>query len=224
LGAAEVALGYATIRAPISGTIASVSTRQGETVAAAFAAPTFVTIVARRALELEAMVDETDIGRVAVGDRAHFSVESFPDRTLAAVVRRIDPTPTVISGVVNYAVIASIVGRGTPRGGAAPPAYARPGRGPRSPGAARPAHVDGAPRILRPGMTADIVITTGVRRALMVPDAAVQRVGDGVFATVWRGGHAVRARVSVGRRTQSWIEITAGLAAGERVAIGGAQR
>ena len=57
-------LGYAVITAPISGTVASVSTQKGETVAAAFSTPTFATIIADDAMELVAMVDETDIGNV----------------------------------------------------------------------------------------------------------------------------------------------------------------
>ena len=65
LAAAEIDLSYAVIRAPISGTVASVSTQEGETVAASFAAPTFVTIIEDNALELVAMVDETDIAQCA---------------------------------------------------------------------------------------------------------------------------------------------------------------
>jgi multidrug resistance efflux pump len=57
-------LGYARIAAPVGGTIASVSTYEGETVAARLAAPTFVTIVDLKRLEVHAFVDETDVGRV----------------------------------------------------------------------------------------------------------------------------------------------------------------
>jgi RND family efflux transporter MFP subunit len=108
LRAAQIELSYTTIRAPISGTVASVSTQQGETVAASFAAPTFVTIVDDRALELVAMVDETDIAGVAPGESIMFSVEAYPGREFKATVRRIDPTALIISGVVNYPVIAEI--------------------------------------------------------------------------------------------------------------------
>lgn len=108
LRAAQIDLSYTTIRAPISGTVASVSTQQGETVAASFAAPTFVTIVDDRALELVAMVDETDIAGVAPGESILFSVEAYPGREFKATVRRIDPTALIISGVVNYPVIAEI--------------------------------------------------------------------------------------------------------------------
>ena len=108
LRAAQIDLSYTTIRAPITGTVASVSTQQGETVAASFAAPTFVTIVDDHALELVAMVDETDIAGVAAGESILFSVEAYPGREFKATVRRIDPTALIISGVVNYPVIAEI--------------------------------------------------------------------------------------------------------------------
>jgi RND family efflux transporter MFP subunit len=108
LAAAEIDLSYAVIRAPISGTVASVSTEEGETVAASFAAPTFVTIIEDNALELVAMVDETDIANVRPGDTVNFTVEAYPLREMPAIVKRIDPVATIISGVVNYPVMATI--------------------------------------------------------------------------------------------------------------------
>jgi macrolide-specific efflux system membrane fusion protein len=108
LAAAEIDLSYAVIRAPISGTVASVSTQEGETVAASFAAPTFVTIIEDNALELVAMVDETDIANVRPGDTVNFTVEAYPLREIPAIVKRIDPVATIISGVVNYPVVATI--------------------------------------------------------------------------------------------------------------------
>lgn len=108
LAAAVVDLSYAEIRAPICGTVASVSTQEGETVAASFAAPTFVTIIEDNALELVALVDETDIANVRSGDAVTFTVETYPSREIPAIVKRIDPVATIVSGVVNYAVMASI--------------------------------------------------------------------------------------------------------------------
>jgi RND family efflux transporter MFP subunit len=108
LAAAQIDLSYAVIRAPMSGTVASVSTQEGETVAASFAAPTFVTIIEDNALELVAMVDETDIANVRPGDPVNFTVEAYPSREMPAIVKRIDPVATIISGVVNYPVMAII--------------------------------------------------------------------------------------------------------------------
>lgn len=118
VAAAQTALAYTVIRAPIAGTVASISTQEGETVAAAFAAPTFVTIVQDRDLDLDGLVDETDIGNVSPGDAVQFTVETFPDRTLRARVLRIDPSPVIVSGVVNYSVVARL---------ARIPAFLRPG-------------------------------------------------------------------------------------------------
>lgn len=110
LAAAKLNLSYATIRAPVSGVVASVSTQQGETVAAAFATPTFVTIIQPRALEMVAMVDEADIGPARVGQSVTFTTEAYPDRQYSGRVTRIAPVATIISGVVNYEVAASIDG------------------------------------------------------------------------------------------------------------------
>ena len=107
--AVRVDASYVLIRAPISGTIATVSTQEGETVAAALAAPTFVTIIGDRALQLVAMVDETDIAGVHPGDPVTFSVDSYPSRDFAGTVISIAPRATIVSGVVNYEVTIEIV-------------------------------------------------------------------------------------------------------------------
>lgn len=104
----ETDLGYAVIRSPITGTVASVATQEGETVAASFNAPTFATIIEDGALELIALVDETDIGNVAVGNPVTFTVEAFPTQEFGGHVARIAPKGTIISGVVNFEVMIRI--------------------------------------------------------------------------------------------------------------------
>ncbi len=100
----ESDLPYTQVRAPISGTISSIATEQGETVAASFASPTFATILEREAQELIAMVDETDIGNVKPGNAVAFTVDTYPDREYHGHVIRIAPAGTILSGVVNYEV------------------------------------------------------------------------------------------------------------------------
>jgi macrolide-specific efflux system membrane fusion protein len=102
LAAARVQLGYTSIRAPIGGVIASVSTQEGETVAANFAAPTFVTIVDLARLEVWAYVDETDIGRIRVGQRAHFTVDTYPGDEFDGRVTAVRPGAEVRDNVVTY--------------------------------------------------------------------------------------------------------------------------
>jgi macrolide-specific efflux system membrane fusion protein len=104
----KVDLGYVAIRAPISGTVASVSTQEGETVAASFTAPTFVTIIGDHSLQLVAMVDETDIANVKRGNPVSFTVDSYPSRDFPGIVESIAPKATIVSGVVNYEVTIDI--------------------------------------------------------------------------------------------------------------------
>jgi RND family efflux transporter MFP subunit len=104
----KVDLSYVAIRAPITGTVSSVSTQEGETVAASFTAPTFVTIIGDNALQLVAMVDETDIANVRSGNPVTFTVDSYPSRDFPGVVLSIAPKATIVSGVVNYEVTIHI--------------------------------------------------------------------------------------------------------------------
>jgi len=102
LAYAEVQLGYTKIIAPISGVIASVSTQEGETVTARFSAPTFVTIINLKKLEVWAYVDETDIGRVEVGQRSTFTVDTYPATDFEGEVTAIYPKAVIQDNVVNY--------------------------------------------------------------------------------------------------------------------------
>jgi RND family efflux transporter MFP subunit len=104
----ETDLSFAVIRAPITGTVASVTTQKGETVATSFTTPTFVTIIEDGASELVAMVDETDIGNVEAGNPVLFTVEAYPAMEFEGEVVQIAPKGTLISGVVNFEVMIDI--------------------------------------------------------------------------------------------------------------------
>ena len=108
LADAKVQLSYATITAPIDGVIASVSTQEGETVAAGLNAPTFVTIIDLNRLQVDAFVDEVDIGKVEPGQRAIFTVDSFPDREFEGKVAAIYPKAVIQENVVNYDVVVQV--------------------------------------------------------------------------------------------------------------------
>ncbi len=110
----EANLGYATIVAPMGGVVASVSTQQGETVtsgSAAAQAPTFVTIIDLNRLQVDAYVDETDIGKVHVGQEATFSVDAFPDKEFSGKVTAIYPKALIQQNVVTYDVVIAIDNR-----------------------------------------------------------------------------------------------------------------
>jgi RND family efflux transporter MFP subunit len=111
LEAAQIQLDYTKIYAPISGVVAEVTTQVGETVAASFAAPTFVTIINLDRLEVWAYVDETDIGRVEVGQRAVFTVDTYSGTDFTGTVTAIRPMAEIQDAVVNYVTVIDIVER-----------------------------------------------------------------------------------------------------------------
>ncbi len=108
LAYADVQLSYTKIIAPISGVIASVSTQEGETVTSRFSAPTFVTIINLNKLEVWAYVDETDIGRIKVGQRSAFTVDTYPNTDFEGEVTAIYPKAVIQDNVVDYVSIIKI--------------------------------------------------------------------------------------------------------------------
>jgi multidrug efflux pump subunit AcrA (membrane-fusion protein) len=111
LADATVQLSYATITAPIDGVIGLVSTQAGETVAAGLNAPTFVTIMDLSRLQVDTFVDEVDIGKVALGQKVIFTVDSFPGREFKGNVLGIYPKAVLQGNVVFYDVVVQIKDR-----------------------------------------------------------------------------------------------------------------
>ncbi len=105
---ARIELSYATIRAPTSGTVASISTQTGETVAASFASPTFVTIIDLDRLQVVAFVDEVDIQRIKIGQSVTFTADAVPDREFHGVITAINPAARVRENVVSFEVVTTI--------------------------------------------------------------------------------------------------------------------
>ncbi len=106
---ARVRLSWAFIHAPISGTVSSVTTQQGETVVAGLNAPTFITIINLARLQVDGFVDETDIGQVKPGQDVTFTVDAYPDRVFKGKVRTIYPGAVVRDNVVYYDVAVDII-------------------------------------------------------------------------------------------------------------------
>jgi HlyD family secretion protein len=98
---AKLRLADAILVAPFPGTVVSVGASAGEFVAAGI--PVIVLADLER-YYVDARVDETDIGRVQVGQDAAIVLDAFPDNSLGGKVTRIDPLGAVAQGVVSYAV------------------------------------------------------------------------------------------------------------------------
>ena len=103
---AKVDLSYAEIYSPIDGVVLNRAVEEGQTVAASFSTPTLFTIANDlKNMQVEADVDEADIGQVKDGQRVQFTVDSFQDDVFEGTVKQIRLQPTVTSNVVTYTVI-----------------------------------------------------------------------------------------------------------------------
>jgi HlyD family secretion protein len=102
-------LSKATIRSPVDGVVLSRKVDVGQTVAATLQAPVLFTIAQdMRRMELDADVDEADVGQVKEGQGAVFTVDAYPGREYAATVTRVGFGSQTKEGVVTYKGVLSV--------------------------------------------------------------------------------------------------------------------
>jgi HlyD family secretion protein len=108
LASAKVDLGRTEIRAPVDGTVIKRSVDVGQTVAASLQAPELF-IIARdlRDMQVETSIDEADVGRIRVGQKATFTVDSFPGRTFNGTVKQVRQSAQNVQNVVTYTVLVT---------------------------------------------------------------------------------------------------------------------
>lgn len=103
---AMVQLGYATIYSPIDGVVMNRAVDEGQTVAASFNTPEIFTIARDLTqMQVEADINESDIGMVKVGQRVEFDVDAYPGEKFGGTVEQIRLSPVTTSNVVTYTVI-----------------------------------------------------------------------------------------------------------------------
>ena len=106
LQSARTNLGYANIYSPIDGVVLSRDIDEGQTVAASYSTPTLFTIAQDlKQMQVEADVDEADIGQVKDGQRVEFTVDAYIGETFEGEVTQVRLDPTVTSNVVTYTVV-----------------------------------------------------------------------------------------------------------------------
>lgn len=105
----EINLAKACICSPIDGVVLKRSVDPGQIVASSLQAPVlFVIAQDLRHMELQVDIDEADVGKVSVGQKATFSVDAYPDRKFPASIRDIRFGSEVVQGVVTYKAVLSI--------------------------------------------------------------------------------------------------------------------
>ncbi len=109
LTSAQLDLRRTIITAPVSGVVINKLVEPGTTVAASFQTPNLFEIAADTTrMQVEASVDEADIGQVQDGQSVRFTVDSYPESAFPAFVRQIRKAATENQNVVSYLVILDV--------------------------------------------------------------------------------------------------------------------
>lgn len=97
------------IRSPIDGTVLRRQVEPGQTVAASLQTPVLFTLAEDLTqMELNVAVDEADVGQVAAGQQASFTVDAYPTRAFPAKLTQLRYAPETINGVVTYAALLTL--------------------------------------------------------------------------------------------------------------------
>ncbi|ROR03332.1 efflux RND transporter periplasmic adaptor subunit [Desulfosoma caldarium] len=104
----EIRLSYTRIHAPIDGIVTEVTAQQGETIVTGLQTVNLVVIMDPTQLEMQIYVDETDVGRVRVGQTVEYSVDTYPDRTFVGTIKDIYHQPVIRDNIVYYLAIVKI--------------------------------------------------------------------------------------------------------------------
>lgn len=238
------------IRSPISGTVLQLASQQGETLAAGLSAPTLIIVADLNRLQVDAFVDETDIGKIKLGQEADITVDAFPKRVFKGHVTKIASGSTIQQGVITYDVTIALEGvkrkddggggrRGGGRhGGADQTAGASPDGTNASAAAVDAASGDGnggrrgdgnPMKMLKPDMTASVTIQTGTRKGvLLVPAEAVKvgKRGITVLTLQKQDGKMTPTptKVKTGASDGTFTEIRDGLKENDTIVVAGADQ
>ena len=201
---AEEDLSYTTIRAPISGTVVSITTEQGTTVNANQTAPTLVTLADLSTVRINAQISEADVINVSAGMPAYFNIIGNPDQQYDATLTAIEPAPEQISSTSSTDAAIYYVGY---------------------------VEVPNPDRLFRIDMTAQIyIIVNEAKNALLVPSTVIQekrakgkekgKAATSKFVRVLKEDGTVEERtVEVGIDNRVNAQILSGLKEGEEVII-----
>jgi HlyD family secretion protein len=106
---ARINLAYTDITSPVDGVVVSRSVDVGQTVAASFQTPTLFEIAQDLTeMQVNANVSESDIGAVAEGQVATFTVDAYPEREFTGTVVQVRNAPVIVSNVVTYDVVIAV--------------------------------------------------------------------------------------------------------------------
>ncbi|WGR69023.1 MULTISPECIES: efflux RND transporter periplasmic adaptor subunit [unclassified Bradyrhizobium] len=198
---ARLDLERSTVKSPIDGIVIRRSVELGQTVAASLQAPTLFTIARDLSdMRVNASVSEADIGAVRTGQRALFSVDSYPGRTFEGRVLEIRKAARMVQNVVTYTVMISAPN---------PEDLLLPG-------------MTADVRIVVQEQHDVMVVPNAALSFRPVREGTTDRApGQGVIWVRTKSGHLDHATVSLGATSDSLTQIVSpDVQIGQRVAIG----
>lgn len=186
------------IVSPMDGVVVGEPKTVGTLVAQGVNNPTVImTIADLSKKQINAKVDETDIGSVAVGQKATFTVDAYPGRTFTATVNNISQTDVDRSWSSSSSSTATVIYYNVTL------------------------DVDDPDNVLKPAMTARVNILTAEKdHVLLAPLAALKTNNDGQYVVrVHPDGTTENVNVTVGLYSGDQVEITEGLEEGDQLSI-----
>jgi membrane fusion protein, macrolide-specific efflux system len=104
----EVTLGYTKIYAPMTGTVVSVTTKQGQTINANQQAPVILRVADLSTMTVLTQVSEADVPKLRIGMDAYFTILGAPGKRWTGKLRQVLPTPEVVNNVVLYTALFDV--------------------------------------------------------------------------------------------------------------------
>nr|WP_315848526.1 efflux RND transporter periplasmic adaptor subunit [uncultured Rhodoferax sp.] len=106
LAQARIDLARTRITSPVNGIVIKRTIERGQTVASSLQSPELFVIAQNLSdMQVEAAIDESDVGRLQPGQKASFNVDAFPGQTFEGEIRQVRKAATNVANVVTYVAI-----------------------------------------------------------------------------------------------------------------------
>jgi HlyD family secretion protein len=113
LAQARIDLARTRIVSPVNGIVIKRAIEKGQTVAASLQAPELFVIAQNlQDMQVEASVDESDIGRIRPGQKASFTVDAFPGQSFEGEIRQVRKAAQSVANVVTYVAVVGFSNTG----------------------------------------------------------------------------------------------------------------
>jgi macrolide-specific efflux system membrane fusion protein len=195
-------LGYNRIQAPMDGTVVSIVTRQGQTLAASQTVPTLLKLANLETMTVKAQISEADVTRVKAGMPVYFTLMGDPDTRYHGILRTVELAPTNINEQATSTTATS---------NAAVYYYAL-------------FDVPNPDHTLRVAMTTQVTIVLGERKqVLTIPQTALgKKLGENEYEVTLlkEDDQKETRRIKTGMKDDIKIEVVSGLSEQEKVTLG----